>query len=314
MNQQTSQPVYPFTDHLLTALLAAKEAGEAILDIYNRDFDVRYKDDRSPLTLADQRAHNIIVAHLSGPAAGRFPILSEEGKDIPFEQRRKWEYFWLVDPLDGTKEFIKRNDEFTVNLALIHGSRAVLGVIYVPVNDVFYFAAEGLGAFKLSQSDAVGIISDKQSEKERAGRLKNIIGRSARLPLAGSQSCVTPSSLQDDLTIDNRRPFTIVGSRSHPSKALEDYVEAMRKKYEQIEFLSAGSSLKLCLVAEGRADVYPRLGPTMEWDTAAGQVIVEQANGCVLEAENDVPLTYNKEDLLNPWFIVHPRPFDKRAP
>ncbi len=312
MHQQMNQPVHPFTNHLLTALLAAKEAGGAILEVYNKDFGVRYKDDRSPLTLADQRAHNIIVAYLSGPTAGRFPILSEEGKDIPFEQRREWNYFWLVDPLDGTKEFIKRNDEFTVNLALIHGSRPVLGVIYVPVKDEFYFGAEGLGAYKLGQSDAVGSISDKQMEKERAGLLKDIIGRSARLPLTGSRFNINHSTHQHSYPINNRRPFTIVGSRSHPSKALEDYVAAMQKKYEQVEFISAGSSLKLCLVAEGRADVYPRLGPTMEWDTAAGQVIVEQANGCVLDAENDESLTYNKENLLNPWFIVHPRPPKKR--
>jgi 3'(2'), 5'-bisphosphate nucleotidase len=311
MNQQTSQPEHPFTGHLLTGLLAAKAAGDAILEVYYKDFAVRYKDDRSPLTLADQRAHTIIVSHLSDPAVVRYPILSEEGKDIPFEQRSKWEYFWLVDPLDGTKEFIKRNDEFTVNLALIHERKPILGVIFVPVRDVFYFGAEGLGAYKLDHSEAVESISDKPGEKESAGLLNHIISRSARLPLTGSQLNVNHSSRQDGSDIGRRRPFTIAGSRSHPSKALDDYVKAMQKKYEQIEFISAGSSLKLCLVAEGRADVYPRLGPTMEWDTAAGQIIVEQANGCVLDTDNDEPLTYNKENLLNPWFIVHQRPLER---
>jgi len=313
MQQQHNPPVNPLTHYLLTALLAAKDAGEAILEIYNVKIDVRYKDDRSPLTMADQRAHNIIVAHLSGPAAGRFPILSEEGKDIPFEQRSKWEYFWLVDPLDGTKEFIKRNDEFTVNLALIRGNRPVLGVIYVPVKDVFYFGSEGLGAYKLDHSDVVASIAHRPIEKDWEGLLKNIIAASVRLPQSASQFNGIHSSQEHVPNSDLRRPFTIVGSRSHPSKALEDYVAAMQKQYEQVEFISAGSSLKLCLVAEGRADVYPRLGPTMEWDTAAGQIIVEQADGCVLDAETDEPLTYNKENLLNPWFIVRQRPLAERS-
>ena len=284
--------MYHLTNHLLTALSAAKSAGRAILEIYHSDFDVRYKDDQSPLTLADQRSHNIIVAHLSNQAGDLFPILSEEGKDIPFEQRSRWKYFWLVDPLDGTKEFVKRIGEFTVNIALIHCNRPVLGVVYVPVKDAFYFAAEGLGAYRLAGGEVFEMIEDKASEHDTAGWLKMILDRSNKLPH------------QDPLLPASDSQLTIVGSRSHPTKELEDFVEAMRKQYEHVKFISAGSSLKLCLVAEGRADIYPRLGPTMEWDTAAGQAIVEQAQGSVLNSETDEPLRYNKENLVNPWFVV----------
>jgi 3'(2'), 5'-bisphosphate nucleotidase len=285
-----------FTSHLYNSLLAAKEAGRAILEIYKRDFDVWYKNDKSPLTMADQRSHDIIVAHMSDQTGDQFPILSEEGKDISFKQRSKWEYFWLVDPLDGTKEFVKRNGEFTVNIALVHRNRPVLGVVYVPVKDVLFFAAEGLGAYKSDSSDVLELFNGKASEKERAGLLRTLIDRSEKLPVYNSQ--ITDSDSQ----------LTIVGSRSHSTKELEDFVEAMKKKYELVKFISAGSSLKLCLVAEGKADVYPRLGPTMEWDTAAGQVIVEQAKGSVLNVETDEPLRYNKENLLNPWFIVRKKP------
>lgn len=284
------------SNHLFIALLAAKEAGRAILEIYSRDFDVWYKNDKTPLTMADQRSHDIIVAYLSDQAVDGLPILSEEGKDIPFKQRSRWEYFWLVDPLDGTKEFVKRNGEFTVNIALVHRNRPVLGVIYVPVKDVLYFAAEGLGAYKSDGSDVFELIRDKASEKEKAGLLRTIIDRSVKLPVNDSQNAINDSKL------------TIVGSRSHSTKEIDDFVEAMEKKYKEIEFISVGSSLKFCLVAERKADVYPRQGSTMEWDTAAGQVIVEQAKGSVLNLETDEPLRYNKEKLLNPWFIVRKKP------
>lgn len=281
-----------FTQHLYNPLLAVKEAGRAILEIYDSDFEVWHKNDKTPLTMADQRSHEIIVACMSDIDGDRFPILSEEGKDIPFKQRSKWEYFWLVDPLDGTKEFIKRNGEFTVNIALVHRNRPVLGVVYVPVKDVLFFAAEGLGSYKSDISDVFELIIDKALKKERTGLLKTLIDRSVKLPVYNSQITMSDSQL------------TIVGSRSHSTKELEDFVEAMKKKYERVKFISAGSSLKLCLVAEGKADVYPRMGPTMEWDIAAGQVIVEQAKGSVLDLETDEPLIYNKENLLNPWFIV----------
>jgi 3'(2'), 5'-bisphosphate nucleotidase len=283
---------YQLNDHLLTALLASKEAGQAIIDVYEKDFDVSYKEDQSPLTLADQRSHNIIVDHLTDTSGKSFPILSEEGKDIPFEQRRSWEYFWLIDPLDGTKEFIKRNGEFTVNIALIYQHRPVLGVIFAPVNNVFYFASEGFGSYRLKNDKALELLDGKASEIERNSVLKEILKQSDRLPYYD-----TPSDTHDS-------PFVIVGSRSHPSKEFEAFVETMRKEHMKVEVISSGSSLKLCLVAEGMADIYPRLGPTMEWDTAAGQAIVEQANGSVLNYETGEPLQYNKKNLLNSWFIV----------
>jgi len=283
---------YQMKEHMLTALLASKEAGQAILDVYKQDFDVSYKEDRSPLTLADQRSHNIIVDHLTDPSVKNLPILSEEGKDIPFEQRSEWEYFWLIDPLDGTKEFIKRNGEFTVNIALIYQHRPILGVIYAPVNNVFYFASEGLGSFKLKNDNVFEFLDGKTSEINRDSVLKEIIKHSDKLPCYDTPLDTHGSKL------------VIVGSRSHPSKEFEAFVETMRTRYEKVEVISSGSSLKLCLVAEGRADLYPRLGPTMEWDTAAGQAIVEQANGSVLNYETGEPLQYNKKNLLNSWFIV----------
>ena len=285
-----------YADHLLTALLAASTAGRAIIEIYDRNFDVQYKDDRSPLTLADSRSHEIIVRKMSDGRDKPLPILSEEGRDIPFEQRKQWECFWLVDPLDGTKEFIKRNDEFTVNLALIHNSRAVLGVVYVPVRKCFYFGAEGLGSYRLDNNDELERTMNRKSENEQYELLNTIIERSVRLPISDKQAATSDSKL------------TIIGSRSHPSKELAEFVAAMQQQYSQVEFISAGSSLKLCLVAEGRADIYPRLGPTMEWDTAAGQAVVEQSRGSVLDAATGEPLRYNKENLLNPWFIVRKKP------
>ena len=287
-----TKKTYQLNDHLLTALLASREAGLAILDVYKQEFDVSYKEDRSPLTLADQRSHDIIVDHLTDPSKKSLPILSEEGKDIPFEQRRAWEYFWLIDPLDGTKEFIKRNGEFTVNIALIYQHRPVLGVIYAPVNNIFYFASEGLGAFRLKNDKAFKLLEGKASEIERDSVLKEILKQSDRLPYYD-----TPLDAHDTKIV-------IVGSRSHPSKDFEAFVKTMKNQHEKVDVISSGSSLKLCLVAEGRADIYPRLGPTMEWDTAAGQAIVEQANGSVLNYETGEPLQYNKKNLLNSWFIV----------
>jgi 3'(2'), 5'-bisphosphate nucleotidase len=283
---------YQLNDHLLTALLASKKAGLAILKVYKQDFDVSYKEDHSPLTLADQRSHDIIVDHLTDSSGKSLPILSEEGKGIPFEERCAWEYFWLIDPLDGTKEFIKRNGEFTVNIALIYQHRPILGVIYAPVNNVFYFASDGFGSYRLKNDNAFELLEGKASEIERESVLKEILKQSDRLPCYDK-----PLDTHDS-------QFVIVGSRSHPSKEFEAFVKTMRKQHSKVEVISSGSSLKLCLVAEGRADIYPRLGPTMEWDTAAGQAIVEQANGSVLNYETGEPLQYNKKNLLNSWFIV----------
>jgi len=286
---------YPLTRPLLIALRAAKDAGRAVLDVYKQDFDVWYKEDQSPLTAADQLSHKIIVDHLNDPSIKSFPVLSEEGKEIPFEQRCAWKYFWLVDPLDGTKEFIKRNGEFTVNIALIDQKRPVLGVIYVPVKKCYYFASKDIGAYRLQYNGADDLLDDEVIESDEDEALDTILRQSDKLPC-------------EDLRLNtSNSQLTIAGSRSHPSKEFEAFVEKMKKKYSKVEVVSSGSSLKLCLVAEGRADIYPRLGPTMEWDTAAGQAVVEQAGGSVVNYETGEPLQYNKNNLLNPWFIVKPQ-------
>ena len=266
---------------ILTTILAAKHAGEAILEVYDSDFAVEHKDDKSPLTLADKKSNEIIENVLEQTITvnnSTVPILSEEGRETPYDERKKWEYFWLVDPLDGTKEFVKRNGEFTVNIALIHKHKPVLGIIYIPVKDVFYFAAINFGAYKLENS---GILTENLSIEE-------LIDKSQKLPLNSN----------------DKTTLTVIGSRSHTSEEFTEFVKQLNQKHENVEFISSGSSLKLCLVAEGKADVYPRFGPTMEWDTAAGQAIVEQAKGTVMETETNKPLNYNKNNLLNPFFIV----------
>ena len=266
---------------ILTTILAAKRAGLAILDVYDSDFAVEQKEDKSPLTLADKKSNEIIENVLEQTVTvnnSTVPILSEEGKEISYEDRKNWEYFWLVDPLDGTKEFVKRNGEFTVNIALIHKQKPVLGIIYIPVKDVFYFAAKDFGTYKLENSE---ILTDDLSIEE-------LMDKSQKLPLDN----------------DSKTSITVIGSRSHTSEEFSEFVERLNEKYENVEFISSGSSLKLCLVAEGKADFYPRFGPTMEWDTAAGQAIVEQAEGTVIDTQTNEPLSYNKSNLLNPFFIV----------
>ncbi len=258
----------------LTAIKAAINAGAEILKVYNSDdFRVELKGDSSPLTKADTNAHNKIMEYL---VKTDIPILSEEGRDIPYNERKNWDKLWIVDPLDGTKEFIKRNDEFTVNIALVENHIPVFGVIYVPVIDELYVGIKGEGAYKFSS--AVKIEFDHES-------LKVFLDLGIQLP------------------IKHNRLYTVVASRSHLSKETRDYIDELKQQYPKLEFISKGSSLKLCAVAEGTADVYPRFAPTMEWDTAAGQAIVEAMGGHVTKIDG-TPLLYNREDLLNPWFIV----------
>ncbi|MGD2185376.1 MAG: 3'(2'),5'-bisphosphate nucleotidase CysQ [Desulfobacterales bacterium] len=281
--------------YILRSIQAAIAAGNAINEIYrSKDFKVEYKTDKSPLTIADQRSHEMITGALKEYG---IPILSEEGKDTPFAQRKNWERFWIVDPLDGTKEFIKRNGEFTVNIALIENSIPVLGIIFVPDRNTLYFAGQHLGAYKL-ENGPIGewLESRLDSKQKTSALLAQIIGQSKRLPIIRPQ----------------RTSLTIVGSRSHQNAQLEAFVKDKRKAFGDVEFISAGSSLKICLVAEGRADIYPRLGPTMEWDTAAGQAIAENAGASVCQYETQIPLTYNKKDLHNPWFIVQRKSEDVR--
>ena len=241
----------------------AHDAGAAIMEIYAGEFNVELKGDNSPLTCADRASHEVIMAGLQ-QAYPEIPILSEEGRDIPYSERSQWSRFWLVDPLDGTKEFIKRNGEFTVNIALIEDGLVVAGVVYVPVQEKMYYGGLETGC----------------RLQEGSGDTKQIQVRKA----------------------DHEAGLTVVMSRSHPSPELEAYLQDIKVA----EALPVGSSLKLCVVAEGKADTYPRLGPTMEWDTAAGHAVVEAAGGTVTTVDGE-PLRYNKENLLNPFFIVKGR-------
>ena len=256
-------------------ITAALAAGRQILEVYDsEDFDVSIKDDNSPLTRADIASHQII-SQLLEAGAPDIPILGEEGKEIAFADRKKWETFWLVDPLDGTKEFIKRNGEFTVNIALVENRTAVLGVLYVPVKDTIYFAAKGHGSFKAESAAATGV--------------SGIMDTAVRLPQTTGRTVP---------------PVKVVASRSHFSPETAAYVDDIKEKHGEVDLVSAGSALKICLVAEGTADVYPRFGPTMEWDVGAGQVIAEEAGCTVVDTTTGEQLQYNKENLLNPFFIV----------
>jgi len=267
--------------YLLTSIQAAISAGTAILEVYrSAEFEIEEKADKSPLTLADRRSHEVIVSYLT---TFDIPILSEEGRDIPYQDRNNWDTYWLIDPLDGTKEFIKKNGEFTVNIALIRQNKPVAGVIYVPDRDTLYFASTEIGAYKADSPQVTGL-----SDSDPDQGLTDLIGLSTRLPIDQS----------------SKRPYTIAGSRSHATPELEAVVERKRREHGEVEFIAAGSSLKLCLVAEGRADIYPRTGPTMEWDTAAGQAVVECSGAKVYQYDTEEPLGYNKENLLNPWFVV----------
>ncbi|MCP4123478.1 MAG: 3'(2'),5'-bisphosphate nucleotidase CysQ [Bacteroidetes bacterium] len=244
----------------------AIEAGKATLEIYDQDFEVIQKADNSPLTMADERSNAIIIKGLSELSVGsELPVISEETKLLSYEERKDWDILWLVDPLDGTKEFIKKNGEFTINIALVKNGLPVLGVIYVPVREVLYYAIEGKGTFMRA-----GGVESKLKLRELEGNDK----------------------------------LLIVASRSHKSEAVEAYVSEKKKQFREVDYVPAGSSLKFCLLAEGKADVYPRLAPTMEWDTGAGHIIAKEAGAQVLVYGENTELQYNKENLLNPHFIV----------
>lgn len=238
----------------------AEDAGQRIMEVYNTDFDVSHKEDNSPLTAADMAAHDTIVEGLI-QLSPELPVISEESAHIPFTKRSGWQRYWLVDPLDGTREFVKRNGEFTVNIALIDNHESVLGVVHTPVTGVTYYAARGTGAFiQTPGNEAVNIHTRRKPTDE---------------------------------TI-------VAGSRSHRGDSLNAFLQ----RIGEYEIISMGSSLKSCLVAEGRADIYPRLGPTSEWDTAAAQCVVEEAGG-LLTTTDMRPMRYNtKDSLLNPHFLV----------
>ena len=243
----------------------AKKAGDEIMKIYQQDFDVDYKADNSPLTKADTQSNEIIINNLKSLYPD-ITVLSEENKKITYKIRKNWEYFWLIDPLDGTKEFVKKNGEFTVNIALIYKNIPVLGVIYAPVLNLLYYAQKGKGAFK--------------QEKNK---------KPQRLPIYNHT---------------NNDTLKVIVSKSHYNQETKEFVDNLKNQYKKIEFINIGSSLKFCLIAEEKADIYPRLAPTMEWDTAAGQAIVEESKGKITKYKTKEPLRYNKQNLLNPYFIA----------
>lgn len=246
--------------------LIAKKAGDRIMRIYQQDFKIEFKNDNSPLTKADTQSNEIIINNLKSLYPD-IPILSEENKEIPYKIRKNWKYFWLIDPLDGTKEFVKKNGEFTVNIALIYKNIPVLGVVYAPALNLLYYAQKDRGTFK--------------QEKNK-----------------------NPQRLPIYIHSNDHDTLKVIISKSHYNQETREFVNNLEKQYKNIEFINIGSSLKFCLIAEGKADIYPRLAPTMEWDTAGGQVIVEQAGGKVIEFKNKKHLKYNKQNLLNPWFVA----------
>lgn len=265
---------------LLTAVEAAFKAGKEILDVYDSDFAVEHKDDRSPLTLADKNAHVAIMETLEST---NIPVMSEEGGRISFSERSQWTRYWCVDPLDGTKEFVRRNGEFTVNIALMENNEPLLGVIFVPVKEELYYGAIGLGGFKFSAYKA----SSAAAKIGQGSTLEELMERSKQLP-----------------SVEGREKFTVVGSRSHMSEETMAYVKELEKEHGEVDVVSMGSALKICLVAEGKADEYPRFAPTMEWDTAAGHAIIRSVNKEIIDHTTNKALAYNKEMLTNNWFIV----------
>lgn len=259
--------------NLEIAIRASLEAGKVIMEVYNTAFNVEEKDDKSPLTEADKRANDVINSHLKNT---NIPIISEENKQIIFSKRKEWETCWVVDPVDGTKEFIKRNGEFTVNIALISQGSPQLGVIYVPATKILY----------------IGDVVEKRGIKAQLDNHLTPLNKIIELA-----EPLQPKSEKDS-------EVQVVGSRSHMSQETLDFIESIKSTGKDVEVVSKGSSLKFCLVAEGKADVYPRFAPTMEWDTAAGQAICNAVDVDVIAEDTKQPLLYNKENLLNPWFIV----------
>lgn len=255
------------------AIEASIEAGAAIMEIYSDDFDVSLKSDNSPLTIADEKANDIINSFL---IKSTIPVISEENKQLDYAVRSNWDPCWMVDPLDGTKEFVKRNGEFTVNIALIQHNKPVLGVIYIPVTKTLFY---GL----VKENKACKTILEKHEYKKTMFfNIKDEI-----------------KPLEKDLN-----SIKIVGSRSHKSEETELFIKSLNNEGKKIEFISQGSSIKFCVVAEGKASIYPRFAPTMEWDTAAGHAICNSVGVKVLNVNHKEEIKYNKENLLNPYFIV----------
>ena len=267
-----------FNPEIKELIKISLEAGKVILEIYESgDFGIEAKSDSSPLTLADKKSHNVLVQGLETLFVNGdvLPILSEEGKQIAYETRKEWNQYWLIDPLDGTKEFIKKNGEFTVNIALIENQTPIAGFVYIPVKKVLYFAWEGFGAFKINEIDL-------ENMEDSFGKV---------LMLDGGKR-----EIGEDVRV--------VASRSHLSPETEKYIEKLEKEFPTVTTVSSGSSIKLCMVADGSADVYPRFAPTMEWDTAAAQAVCKMAGVQVIDVKTKGIMKYNRENLLNNWFLV----------
>lgn len=269
----------PYNELLELAINAAIAGGKAIMEIYETPFHVKYKEDDSPVTIADEKANAIIVEALQ---VSGIPVISEEKTAADWDTRKNFSNVWIVDPLDGTKEFIKRNGEFTVNIGLAENKRPSVGVIYMPALRDLYFAAPGIGSYKTNRHEIIALLSE--SEKIN---LQKLLSVSEKMP-----------------TILSRSKFTIVASRSHLSTQTYRFIENRRQSKGEVALTYAGSSIKMCWIADGVADEYPRFGRTMEWDTCAGQAIVEQAGRHFVNFHTGKPLEYNKEDLSNPDFLV----------
>ncbi len=245
----------------------ALQAGNEIMKIYRQDFQVEFKDDKSPLTVADKIANEVICSGLE-KLFPNIPLMSEENKQVSYEVRKNWKYYFCIDPIDGTKEFIKKNDEFTVNIALIHDGIPVMGVVVAPALQEIYYAKKGMGAF-VASFEASSLFDIK------------------KLPV-----------------VRDEKNYVIVASKSHLSKETEEFIANLESEGRERVSVSKGSSLKLCMVADGTADIYPRLAPTMEWDTAAADAIVRESGKMTYDYNDNTAMKYNKKDLLNPWFVV----------
>ena len=259
------------SQNLKIAIEASVKAGKKILEIYNSDdFIIEYKSDESPLTLADKSSDEIIKNALK---ISNIPVLSEEGNILDYQQRKDFKHLWIVDPLDGTKEFVKKNHEFTVNIALIENQKPILGVIYAPALSLLYFSEENFGSYKLDLNVSTSIDLD--------------FNKALKLPI-----------------IKNETKYSVLTSRSHLDKETLNYIKNLKNFKTNVDTIAVGSSLKFCLLAEGKANCYPRFSPCMEWDTAAGQIICKEAGFEVIDQINNIEMLYNRENLLNNSFVV----------
>lgn len=256
-----------------TAIKAAIDAGDEILKVYHsNDFGVEIKSDNSPVTIADKKASDLIVKALT---KFNYPVLSEEEKEVPYPKRKDWSTLWVVDPLDGTKEFIKKNGEFTVNIALVQNEKPIFGIIYIPVLEEIFYGGKDIGSYKVMKADFKANTLENEMEGEKL-----------------------PNAQRDDDIL------MLTGSRSHGSEQTQHYFDTLKKNHPKIEFIKLGSALKFCRLAEGLIDIYPRFQYCMEWDTAAGHAILQGVNKDIKKVDDNLPLVYNKENLLSPFFIA----------